>query len=395
MIRDTGEPGRCVARQGNCKYGYGEEEHHSTKESARQAFEQSQGGALGSLQKVASKSFNKFDIAKTVNFHSAEAKANKIDRALESNLEYTGPSPRWLSKLQKDFRSVFGDSESVPKILDVIDSPVGKLAVVYSYRSMRLGDSDIQDERGFTIRDTSFVDLKTGEEVGYVKASFVDEASCQRSWGNDEWSSLRHVDEYGGSQWGTYHYIDNPEATKGPRKRGGPSPRIKVDSIQAAETPEALLEAHRQIWARSHANLYLTPISLKEKNNYIESRNLGSKDAPATVEEITKDLKVVRKEVDKTYKNFKKDFEDPFVDYSKVDNRLKGTGAGSALYIYAARMLGKENKIFRGSGIQTDAAGDVWSRFSKNEKIPVSKMTKKWSKSKPQDCFYLDFRNDA
>lgn len=43
-IRDDGEPGKCVAQSGNCRYG-SESEHYATPDAARQAFEKKVAGS--------------------------------------------------------------------------------------------------------------------------------------------------------------------------------------------------------------------------------------------------------------------------------------------------------------------------------------------------------------
>jgi hypothetical protein len=518
-IRDNGEPGRCVAKSGNCKFG-GDEEHHSTKEAAREAFEKKSSEAqnvtftkkripltnideklenlgldssvvseeekdfyselidegyrpasAGSLrqndgpeyirgEQLVSKNRNKnwsytvppnatFTITTVVKrddyvdiiansegkelvievandstlmvsskdgYYQSDSydfkkdlaerqevkkldkleKAAKIDRAIESKLTYDGPTPEWLNKIKDESKALYPHAKE-PKIIDIVDSPAGKLAVVWNEHSLKDGDKHIQEERGFTIRETSLISMETGKKLGYVKTEFVDDESLKRSFGDDEWSSIRYMDEFEGSSFGTHGYVDvepEPGVDKyGRKNRKGVK---KINLLDKAKTPEEKLAAKKNIWAESHRALRLTPESM-EKESYedrVAYYNLNVSHAPSSEAEIDKDLKQIRKIADKKYKNFKSDFKTPFVDFSRTEDEIKGTGLGSAMYVYAGRMLGKENKIFRGSGLQSESAGDVWSRFAKNEKLPISKMIQKYSKSEPTECYYLDFRNE-
>lgn len=367
--RDNGEPGICIAKPGNCKYNISEDEHFSNKQDAREAYEKNNAeNTFSKMAKVGTSPKQKF-----------------VDNALTSNLEYTGKNPKWMNALHKQANTMYPDSPE-PKIIDVIDSPVGKLAVVWSENSLNKNDT-MPQTRGFKLHETSLVNMKTGEKLGYVKTEYVDEESAIRTFKNDSWSSLRYMEEYSGSSFGIKEYVDLPQK-KGDTDR----PKYKkVLTIDEAKTPEEMIEAKRKIWAAAHKSLKINPTSMK--NDRVELYNLNKDHSPTDEATLDKDLKQIKKITDKKYANFKKDYENPFVGYSRAEEEIQGTGLGSSMYIYTARMLGKKNKIFRGSGIQTDFAVNVWERFTKNEKIPAAKMTQKYSDSEDSECYYLDFRD--
>lgn len=386
-IKANGEPGRCVAKQGNCRFG-SDDEHHSTKDTAREAYEKK--NATISLS-----SLTKASIIDQSEISSGPAsKAARLDRALESDLIYDGPTHKWLEDMREESDAIWhGSIDEQPRIIDVVDYSDGKLAVVWSPYSLASNDNSIQTERGYTIKETAFIDIKTGRKIGYLKSSFVDDSSAERSYGNDDYSSIRYMDETDGSSFGMRVYLDDGpshDPTTGKR-----IPSKRVSSLSIAETPEEILEAKKKIWADSHRALHLQPNSLTNAGEHIESRNLELRHSPNTEAEIEEDLKQVREITDVRYSDWKKDFSTPYIDFSRMGEVIKGTGLGSSLYIYTARMLGKEGKILRGSGIQTGDANNVWERFAKNDKLPVKKYTQRWSRSKPQEGFALDFRDRA
>lgn len=377
-IKANGEPGPCVAKPGNCRFA-DDDDHHYTKEAARIAYERA--NAKDTIE-----TYNSKHVADSELSPEGLAKRAKVTQALTSDLNYTGPSPAWLEKLQKDAGIKYG-SGNEPEIIDVIDSPAGPLAVVWSKQSLRSNDFHIINERGFNLREISLVSMKDGENHGYVKAAFVDDDSCARSWGNDDYTSIRYMDEYDGYSFGTKDYIN----TK-------PDPKIrkedefkKIDILESAKTPEEVLAAKKEIWAASYRALKI-PVK-DEKGEYVASYNVNSTHAPQTEEEIEAAMKPVRKVTDRKFNDFKADFRNPYVDFSRSGEKIQGTGLGSAMYVYTARMLGKENKLLRGSGLQSGSAVTAWEGLSKDKRLPVKKLTQHWSKSDKSSVVpVLDFR---
>lgn len=381
-IKANGEPGPCVAKPGNCRFA-DDDDHHYTKEAARKAYERA--NAQDTIE-----SYNRKHVPDSDLTPEGVEKRARVTQALTSDLNYTGKTPKWLSQLQKDSKAVYGAGNE-PKIIDVIDSPAGPLAVVWANQTLRKNDASIINERGFNIREISLVSMKSGENQGYLKAAFVDDDSCKRSWGDDEYSGIRYLDEYDGHNFGIKEYADVQRDKNGKISKNADF--TKIDILKAAKTPEERFEAKKKIWAASASAL---KFSVKDdEGNYIPYYNLNASHAPKTEAEIDEALKPVQKAGSKKLEDFKKDFKNPYVDFARTNDAVQGQGLGSAMYIYTARMLGKENKILRGSGLQSDSAKGAWEGLSKDARLPIGKMTQYYSKSDtPSVCPVLDFREN-
>lgn len=373
-IRDNGEPGRCVATSGRCKYG-AEEEHHSSPAEARVAYERQQGGhSVSTLTRTPDSK------AGTVSKASA-----RINRALESDLSYSGPTPKWLKQLQKESQSAF-DSPP-PMIIDVIDTSAGKAAVVWEENSMASNDQNLW-QKGFVVRNTVLYSMKTGEKIGYVKATFVDDSAATRAFGDDKWASLRYMDETSGRSFGCRTRVPS-----GRLNRRGREITEKVDSLSLATTDDEKALVLKEMWAKSHIAMSLAPVSYDHENSDYRPFEPESGNAPDDPKVFEKDMKQILKLTDKKYKEYRNDFKDPYVDYANMDSSLKGEGLGSALYVYSARMLAKEGKSLRSSEMQSEDAKSVWNRFKSDERLPIKSVTHTFKTfDKKQQCYVLDFR---
>lgn len=381
-IKANGEPGPCVAKPGNCRFA-DDDDHHYTKEAARIAYERA--NAQDTIE-----TYSRSHVADSELSPEGRAKRAKVTQALTSDLNYTGPSPEWLKKLEKDSTAAFGPGNE-PKIIDVIDSPAGPLAVVWARQSTRSNDFHIINERGFNIREISLVSMADGENHGYVKAAFVDDESCARSWGDDDFTSIRYMDEYDGHSFGTKQYVESSRDADGKRKKDHDFK--KIDVLASAKTPEEVLAAKKKIWAASYSALKL-PVN-DAQGEYVAHYNVNETHAPQTEEEIDIALKPVHKATSRKLDDFKKDFRNPYVDFSRSGEKIQGTGLGSAMYVYTARMLGKENKLLRGSGLQSGSAVVAWEGLSKDKRLPVKKLTQHWSKAEKSSVVpVLDFREN-
>jgi hypothetical protein len=381
-IKANGEPGPCVAKPGNCRFA-DDDDHHYTKDAARKAYERA--NSQGTIE-----SLNRKHVPDSELSSEGLVKRARVTQALTSDLNYTGKPPKWLSKLEKEYQEIHGTGVK-PKIIDVIDSPTGQLAVVWAEQSGRSNDVGIIKDRGFNIRVISLVGMKDGENRGYLKAAFVDDDSCKRSWGNDEYAGIRYLDEYEGSSFGIKEYAESARDKKGRLIKG--EDFTKIDILEAAKTPEERLEAKKKIWAASSRALHFG--ATDEEGNNVSYYNVNTSHAPKTEAEIDEALKPVIKTGQRKMAEFKKDFESPYVDFASTSDSVRGQGIGSAMYIYSARMLGKENKVLRGSSLQSDSAKGAWEGLSKDARLPVGKMTQYWSKSdSPSKCPVLDFRKD-
>lgn len=381
-IKANGEPGPCVAKPGNCRFA-DDDDHHYTKEAARKAYERANtNGVIESL--------NRKHVPDSELTPEGLKKRARVTQALNSDLNYTGKTPSWFKKFEKTYTDTYGEGVK-PRIIDVIDSPAGQLAVIWSDQSARSNDVSIIKERGLNIREIALIGMKDGEDYGYVKSTFVDDESCKRSFGDDEYAGLRYLDEYDGVSYGIREY---PESARDENRRLIRSDDLrKIDILEAAKTPEERIEAKKKIWASSASALRLEVRD--DEGNYVNYYNINASHAPKTESELDEALKPILKTGNRKMTEFKKDFEVPFVDFSSTSEAVKGQGIGSAMYVYNARMLAKENKLLRGSGLQSDSAKGVWESLSKDARLPVAKMTQYWSKAEaPSKCPVLDFREN-
>lgn len=324
--------------------------------------------------------------------HSGISKTVPTNHALASKLEYNGPVPKWAKSMEKESREKWGGDDH-PRIIDTIDSPIGKLAVVWEPRSLSDNDSHVQGERGFTVNRTSFVDMKTGKKVAYLSSSYIDDDSAKRSFKDDEWSGLAYMEEYSGRSYGLRKYRDIPVEKRIPilgSKRVKKTERF--NPLREAKTSEELLAVKRDVWLQSHRSFEQTPLSSKGSRGGKAHYQLSLEDAPNTHAALDADMAPIKKLADKEYANFKKDNDTPFVDFSRTEKIIQGTGLGSALYVYSAKMLGQNGQVLRGSGLQSGEATDVWDRFANNKDLPIRKIMREHSKSKPKEHYALDFR---
>lgn len=383
-VNGAGEPGPCRATEPGssesqargCPFGDATQ-HYDTVGEARAAYEREmEDKAVPEVKSNAKRR------EAPVDHFSPDAKAAKIDRAVEADLTYSGKTPRWMSSAIKESKGTFG---STPEIIDVIDSPEGKLAVVWEPHSLAKNDANMP-ERGYVVTRVALRNMKTGDVRGYVKTTHVDDESVKIAFGEDGYESLRYMSDASGSNYGTYRWEKN-----GKKNKHGREMSDQVDLIQSASTPEELLEAKRHIWAASHR---AENLSIKVDGEYKAPYNISDSDAPTDEKQLDKDLKKITRRTDKKVVEFKETHGNPYIDYSSVENELKGTGIGSALYVYSARMHAKKDRSIRGSTLQSDSAQSVWNRFAQNDKLPVGKITRTNRHSgEKTESYVMDFRS--
>jgi hypothetical protein len=303
----------------------------------------------------------------------AAGNAVPVNSAVASSLNWESDLPSWWKKYEKELGS-HPLSPIKPELLDVIDSPEGQLAVVWEKHSHVKGDLSAPFEEGMEINRCAYRSMKTGEVVGYVKMTHVNDETFEQSFGNDEFTAFRYLERFGGNSYGFSDY-SRPRGTYG------------YDLKQYSG--EELLEKRRETWLKySQAEGKAAYVD----GRYIASYNLGKEHVPddATVE---KDLKKFSKEVmEQKVEPFRTYFATPFVDYSNVDDSLKGKGFGAALYVYTARKLAIQGKALRGSGIQTEHAQSLWGKFKKKFPKNVKSMRLYNTHSgEPTDYYTLDF----
>lgn len=307
-----------------------------------------------------------------------------IDAALNYDPYNVNPNlskPKWWKNFVKESASVdhpeFG---SQPELVDVIDSPVGPLAVVWQPRSQEKNDTNQRDS-GYEVAVTYFKSLKTGETLGYIKTAWMSERAMEQSFGTDEYAEFRYYSRYGG---GYYKDIDFDGYGK-----------FEDGDVR----PENTTEFDRQVWA-SHCRNINKSVT-RPDGTRVPYYNVTASDAPND-EQVKEDLnnwrKEIRKDMDKDLKFFSS--KNPFVDFSRIGDDfndkdvLRGKGFGTSLYIYTAKNLAaKNNGVLRASGLQTEQAQAVWDRFEKTMPSHIKEIKLHYRRDEqPTSHKVLDFR---
>lgn len=265
-------------------------------------------------------------------------------RAETVPLKYSGPEPTWWKKFA-DESAAHPDLPSNPEILDVIDSPLGKLAVVWQ--------QDDQEDRniissGLGIKACYYKSFKTGENVGHVKILHKSDETFKRSFKQDEYTPFRWKEENSSADY-------------------------ELDDDPALSTTAEKTAFNRTLWKNIMRSKHITFIS--DEGKRISASEITEEHAP--------DDKTVKKIVVKERKEIEREMESKlggystggFVERSKVDERLSGKGYGTALYLYTARKLAEQGTIIRASGIQSQDALKLWSNFEKRYPERVKTIT--------------------
>lgn len=266
--------------------------------------------------------------------------AGPVGDALKSNLVWEGEQPSWWKEYvhQTETDEV---NPTTPKLVDVIDSPAGKLAVLWQETSQERPDRSASTDSGMQVNICYFKSFETGETIGYLKATTMNERSLKRSFGDDEFYAFRFHCRYGGGS--AYHY-----------------------GLKGTDAPTDPTEIRKKIWLNAHKELESSVINKEGKR--VSTYSLTENDIPDD-EAVKKDLQKLRKKLHETEIDSKvKYFETPFVDYSSIKDPLKGKGFGASIYVYTARILGQRGQVLRGSGVQSDDAQSIWKRFQ--QKLP-------------------------
>ena len=322
------------------------------------------------------KSVQNFDagLEKHLEAKTAEAKVmsarNAVTNAMESSLTYQGEKPQWWTKYETDSANNRNSPSSVV-LMDVIDSPVGKLAVAWEEESQSKQDSYSLLDSGMGLYVCRYKSFDTGEDVGYLKLAYMNDSTVKRSFGDDEFMAYRWQDRYSGNDYG---FSFNKEMKK---------------LNEGEMTEENRILIRRKLWVSVQKaegkGLF------DENKKYIARYNISEKHLPDD-ETVTADLKVFTEEFTKSIKDQRKYYATPYVDYSNVNDELKGKGFGAGMYVYAARKLGERGQVLRGSGTQTPAAQTLWVKFAKN--FPINAATMQLtSHGRKSVAPILDFRN--
>jgi hypothetical protein len=300
---------------------------------------------------------------------------SRINRAASSNLEYTGKKPEWWSK----FREKAMNHEVFPvepQLLDVIDSPVGELAVVWQDQTHKDAEVSLAYSNAMNVRVCEYRSVDTGEVVGYVKATNMDEAAIARSFGDDEFAMFRWAEQNAGGDAYKFDFENYEDTSE------YPAPGY------SGLTGEALLQKRRDTWVVAQ-QLEGEPFTDNEGQT-VQPWHIAAKHLPDD-DTVKKDLAKFSKVYEAKMKEKVQHFSTPFIDFSRVNDSLQGKGFGAALYVYTSQSLAKKNQVLRGAVSQTDQAQALWKRF--REQLPDNVSSIKLTyRGQTQKHPTLDFR---
>jgi len=350
---ETGEAGKCRAKNGKCPFG-GAEEHHETAQAAREAFEASQ---------------DTFSNKKQFGLSTAAENALSMDMTPK-------PAPKWLAPSAKKQKELFG---SEPEYLGTIQTDAGELAVVWQQDSIMGNDISVQLERGYETSQLTLNDPKTGEQMGYIKLGSQTKESLERSFGTDKYREFVWASDALGGFYGITEINTKDWSTSVPVRE---------------KTGAELLDAKKKLWLAAHKFTHDVPKSIDPDvlRTYGGLSRLEEKDAPDDENVIAKDLETPRRKLAKQMKEITGWHDDPIIDYIELERPLRGKGTGQALYILAARKIATKGRVLRASGIQTNAAQATWKRMADNPKLPTGTRTKANPESGTEKTYLtLDF----
>lgn len=323
---ETGEPGSCRARK-NCPFG-GDEIHFPDKNSARKNFERTQ-----QLLEEA---------------RSTKPKTSPFtDTAFASTLKYEGKVPRWFKKIPTTLQKNFFGCE--PELLDIIDGPNGKLAVVWEENSVEANDIWLGVEKGYNTSQLTLRDARSGEVKAYLKAAYQTQESQERSYGTDEWKGFRSLAERE-----SFYGMEKEYPKDTDYKVGDDSFESIVINPPTLETEEQL----RDFIAKARRTLDI----------YGEPRTEAMDE-----ETLRKEVNALQKVANDRLAIDLENYRTPYIDFSKVaDDKLRGKGLGHSLYIFTARKLSEKGLGLRASGLQSDEAQKSWRLMAADKRFPIT-----------------------
>jgi len=292
-----------------------------------------------------------------------------VGSALKSELSYSGEKPKWWNKFTEQSIN-HPEVSSKPELLDVINSPIGQLAVVWQPKSQEENDSSAYTS-GMNINVIYFKSVKTGDTLGYVKLTSVDQESSAAAFGEDEFTPFRWHNRFSGN-----HYA-------------GIESSIQEENSDPSYQNQDLSLRRKQVWVSSRNAFRLDATDSSGEN--IAHYNVTLDHAPDDAT-VMKDLKGLSVELKKKMNNHMQYFSTPYVDYADLEEPLKGKGYGTALYVYASKRLAQNGQVLRGSGVQSEDAQALWERFGKKFPKNVSTVELDYEGRK-QTAPILDFRS--
>lgn len=274
-------------------------------------------------------------------------KGRAMARALEAKLGWAGDKPSWWSAYVTEAQASPKPHE--PELLDVLDSPAGKIAVVWHEESPDEHEWKRTLDSGIGLHVLYFKAVESGEILGYLKLSHVTDESFERAFGNDEFTPLRYKERFGGASIGL-----------GYDEHHGSSSRNLAG--------EALVAKRRELWYPVTTAMRGSIVT--EDGEYVPRYMLTPDHTPVSDARIAADFAELTAGVEPEMKAFRKSWVEPLVDFSRIGDGetpspLEGQGYGTAMYVYAARKLGQAGRRLRASDTQTDAAQALWARFTR------------------------------
>lgn len=367
-INNEGNAGSCRATKKPCPFG-GWDDHYMSKAEAQKGYEKQQ-----ELLAIIGKG--------KVREHPL------TDKALQSSLIYDGPTPQWMNKLSKDAEQTFG---STPEIIDTVELNGTTYAVVWNENSMEEGDYYIQKERGYHTSSLQYRDMKTGEIKGFVRVGYVSDNSVKRSFGDDDFSIYRSVqDRNGGVVLLDEETIEDP--VNGKEYYYGKAPYN--DSMD----DETRIAAKRKLWARLYKYQKTVPEGFdKSQLMWGSAVNLTEEHAPLDEKQIDEEIAAIRPKYEEDHENFIKSHKNPVVDYTNLDDHLRGQGIATSMYVYAARKLGEKGRVLSSSGVQSDDGQGLWKRLVADPRLNIKVISRRYEKgnySSTDQKLVMDFTNN-
>lgn len=280
------------------------------------------------------------------------------------------PEPDWWDEFSRSSQDQDAGFESTPELLDIVPSPVGDLAVVWQPSSLDDTDYTVYSS-GHAVSAIYYKSVETGEVVGSIKMSSVSDDSFERAFGSDEYAPWRY---------------QGATSMRGVRYRG-----LEFDGfVHKNHTditpmdPADKVAIRRSIWKNAQADFSASLYS---------SSRVSEEDIPDDAT-VRKDLRRYEKIITKSIQQDRAYFDPktPYIDLSVVDYELQGKGLGTALYLYAAKKLGTEDSVLRGSGIQSGQAKELWDRMISKMPENVTTVKLPWDGG-TRTYVALDFRD--
>lgn len=359
-INDKGEAKPCTAKI-KCRLGASWDEHYSDKEEAQKGYEEKQ-------QKMMVLSMSK-----------KEKNHPLTDQALSSTLKYSGEIPQWLNKINENNKS---NENNRSEIIDVIDTNAGKLAVVWNEMPENSSDRYVLFNRGFNLKTIEYRDMETGEVKGYLKATYVDDESTKFAFGNDEYSAMKW---YCSKTLGTGIFEKQYDETNEENDR-------TVTPNDFLNDSEKRIDAKKKVWANAYRAMRETPNSFKEREDLDDrdktSYNLSEKYAPNDEAIMDEEIAQINEKFKDLYENNKRSYGTPYIDFSNLDNSLRGQGVGTSMYVYTARKLSEKGLGLSASGTQSDQAQKTWKRMAGDKRLPITIRTQRFVDEEGYDNYH-------